>query len=87
MFQSNSRFKALDTLVVNVHSAKMPVGFGGGAIKGMGSPISVMAHLKKSIIEIKATDNSLPHALIIAIARIEHNSYYEPTVKVGKYVL
>jgi len=26
--QSNSRFNALDTLVLDVHSVKMPVGFG-----------------------------------------------------------
>ena len=33
--QSNSRFNALDTLVVTGHSIKMPVGF-GRAIKRMG---------------------------------------------------
>ena len=33
--QSNSRFNALDTLVINVHFVKMPEGFGGGAIKTM----------------------------------------------------
>ena len=31
--QSNSRFEALDTLVVSVHSVKMPVGLGRCAIK------------------------------------------------------
>ena len=31
--QSNARFNALDTLVVTVHSVKMPVGHGKGAIK------------------------------------------------------
>ena len=55
--QSNSRFNALDTLVVNVHSVKMPLGFGGGGIKIMGRPVSVLAHLKKSIIQVKATEN------------------------------
>ena len=43
--QTNSRFNALDTLVVNVHSVKLPVGFGG--IKTMGRAVSVLAHLKK----------------------------------------
>jgi len=43
--QTNSRFNALDTVVVNVHSVKMPVGFGG--IKTMGRSASVLAHLKK----------------------------------------
>ena len=51
--QSNSRFNALDKLVVTVHSVKMPVGFGRG-VKTKGRPISVMAHLKRSIIEVKA---------------------------------
>jgi len=34
--QSNARFKALDTLVVTVHSVKMPVGFGRVALKSRG---------------------------------------------------
>ena len=78
--QSNSRFNALDTLVVNVHSVKMPVGFESVAIKTMGRPISVVTHLKKTITEIKAT----AHALIIAIAGIEHDSNYESYRKVWK---
>ena len=73
--QSNSTFNALDTLVVNVHSVKILVGFGD--IKTMGRPVSVLAHLKKCIIQVKATENCLAHALIIAIARIEHDSNYE----------
>ena len=56
--QSNSRFNALDTLVVTVHSVKMPVGFDKRAIKSMGRPLSVMAHLRQSIVEV----NTHPHA-------------------------
>jgi len=52
--QSNARFNALDTLVVTVHSVKMPVGYGKHAIKCMGRPLSVMAQLKSSIVEVKA---------------------------------
>jgi len=74
--QSNSRFNALETLVVTVHSVKMPVGFGYG-IKTKGRPLSVMAHLKRSIVEIKATDNCLAHAFIIAIASVEKDSNYD----------
>ena len=48
--QSNSRFNALDTLTVVLHSVRMPAGFGIGGIKTMGRPLSVMAHLKKSIV-------------------------------------
>jgi hypothetical protein len=47
--QSNAKFGATDRLIVTVHSVKMPVGFGGG-IKTKGRQLSVMAHLKRSII-------------------------------------
>ena len=73
--KSNSRFNALVRLVMTVHSVKMPVGFGGG-VKTKGRPISVMAHLKKSIIEIKAENNCLAHALLIVISRINNDSNY-----------
>jgi len=49
--QSNSRFNALNTLVVRVHSVKMPVGFRRVALKSRDRPLSVIVHLKKSIVE------------------------------------
>jgi hypothetical protein len=52
--QSNSRFNAMDKLVIDVHSVKMPVGFGKKALKTKGRPLSVMAHLKRSIVEVQA---------------------------------
>jgi len=58
--QSNSRFNALDTLVVTVHSLKMPVGFGRCAMKSRGRPLSVMAHLKRSNVVVKAEQNCQP---------------------------
>ena len=69
--QSNSRFKAIDTLIMTVHSIMMPVGFGTRAIKSKGITLSVMARLKTSVAEVKATINCLPRALIIAIAKEE----------------
>ena len=51
--QSNSRFNALDTLTVVLHSVKMPVDFGGHGFKTKCRPISVIAHLKKSIVQVK----------------------------------
>ena len=72
--QLNSRFNALDGLVMTVHSVKMPVGFGG--VKTKSRPISGMAHLKKSIIEVKAENICLAHALLIAISRINKDSNY-----------
>jgi hypothetical protein len=74
--QSNSTFNALDKLIVEVHSVRMPVGFGGG-VKTKGRPLTVMAHLKKSIVEVTAAENCLAHALIIAIARLTNDSNYK----------
>jgi hypothetical protein len=45
----------------------MPAGFGG--IKSKGRPVKVIAHLKRSTIEVKADTNCLAHALIIVIAK------------------
>jgi hypothetical protein len=66
--QSNARFNALDKLIMVVHSVKMPVAH--GRVKTKGRQLSDMAHLKKSITEVKAEQNCLAHALIIAIAGI-----------------
>jgi len=81
--QSNSRLNALDTLVVTVYSVRMPVAFGKHAIKRRGSPFSVMAHLNRSIVEVKAKVNCSAHALLIAIGKVENdpncNSYRKVT--------
>jgi hypothetical protein len=61
--QSNSRFNALDKLVIEVHSVKMPVGFGKTALKTKGRPLSVMAHLKRSIVEVHAEEYWSPTPL------------------------
>jgi len=57
----------------------MPIDFGKRAIKSRGRQPSVMAHLKKSIVELQAEETCLAHALIIAISRLEidlnYNSY------------
>jgi hypothetical protein len=42
----------------------------------MGRPLSVMAHVKRSIIEVNADKNCLAHALIIAIARLTKDPNY-----------
>ena len=49
--QSDLGFNALDRLVMNVQWVKMAVGFGGG-VKTEGRSVSVMAHLKKSIVRV-----------------------------------
>jgi hypothetical protein len=46
--QSNSRFNALEKLVLEVYSVKMPVGFGGDGIKTKGRSLDTLAHLKIS---------------------------------------
>jgi len=55
----------------------MPVRFGKRAVKSKGRPLSVMAHVKHSIIEVKAETNCLAHALIIAIARLTNDPNYK----------
>jgi len=75
--QSNSRFNALSTLVVAVHSIKMPGGFGKRARKSVDRPLYTMAHLKKSIVEVKTEENCLTHALVIAIAKVENDPNYK----------
>jgi hypothetical protein len=77
--QSNSMFNALDTLSIEVHSFRMSVGFGfqGNDINTIGRPLSVMAHLKQSIIQVKSETNCLAHALIIAIAKIANDPDYK----------
>jgi len=49
----------------------------GYGIKSKGRSLSVMAHLKKNIVEMKAEVNCLAHALIIAIARVENDANYK----------
>jgi hypothetical protein len=68
----------LDKLAIEVHTVKMAGGFGRG-IKNKGTPLSVMANLKSSIVEVRAEKNCLAHALTIAIAKLtddpNYNSY------------
>jgi hypothetical protein len=73
--QSNARFNAIDRLVVDVHSVKMPVGFGG--LKTKGRPLAELAHLKRSIVKVKAEQNCLAHALVIAIAKHTNDRNYK----------
>ena len=75
--QSNARFNALHKLVVVVHSVAMPVGFGRVAVKTKGRQLAAMAHLKRSIVEVRAEENCLAHALIIAIARFNKDRNYD----------
>ena len=54
----------------------MPAVFGWG-INTNGRPLSVMAQLKGSIVEVKAQENCLAHAIIIAIERLENDANYK----------
>ena len=67
----------MDRLVVVIHSVRMPVGFGRTALRNKGRPVANMAHLKSSIIEVKAENSCLAHALIIAIARMNKEPIYQ----------
>jgi len=55
----------------------MPVGFGKHAITSRGRPLSVMAHFKKSIVEVKAEEHCSAHAQIIAITKVDNNPNYK----------
>jgi len=59
----NIRFNALDASVLNLHSVGLLVGFGKHAMKRNGRPLSIMAHLKSSIVGVKTTENCLAYAL------------------------
>jgi len=72
--QSNARFNALDTLVMTVHSVKMPIDHGGNGIATKGRPLDIMVHLKRSIVQVKAKSNCLAHALVIAKAKVDGDS-------------
>jgi hypothetical protein len=55
----------------------MPVGFGyRGVLKTKGRPLSVLARLKTSIVEVKAEENCLAHALVIAEVKLKNNPKY-----------
>ena len=77
VIQSNARFNFLDNLVVVVHSVAMSIGFGLVAVKTKGRQFAAMAHLKRSIVEVKAEKNCVAHALIIAIARYDNDPNYD----------
>jgi len=46
-------------------------------MKSRGRQLSVMAHLKTSLVEVKASQNCLAHAIIIAIAKVENDPNYK----------
>ena len=75
--QSNARFNAMDRLIVVVHTVKMPVSFGRTAQGSKGRIVANLAHLKRSVIEVKEENNCLAHALIVAIARLEKDPNYQ----------
>ena len=75
--QSNATYQAVDNLTFHVHSIGMPVGLGKKAEKSKGRPLSKTAHLKRSIVEVKARDNCLVHALVIAVARLANDPNYK----------
>jgi hypothetical protein len=65
---------------MTVHSIKIPVGNGGG-IPTKGRPLNTMVHLKRSIIEVKAENNCLAHALVIAVAKLTNDRDYKAYIQ------
>ena len=60
---------------MTIHSLTMPVVF-GRAIKSKVRPLSFMAQLKTSVVDLKAEGNCLSHAIIISIGKSENNQEY-----------
>lgn len=59
------------TLVLEVHAVKMPVGFDRkDAFKTMGRQLANLVHLKRSIVEVKAEKDCLAYALLIGITKV-----------------
>jgi len=56
---------------VNIDSVRIPVRFGNHASKSEGRPLSVMAHLKTSVVELKTEDNCLAHSVTLDIAKAD----------------
>ena len=54
----------------------MSFGFCKHAIKCRGKLLPVISHLKRSVVEVRAEENCLTHALIIAIAKLDKDSIY-----------
>jgi hypothetical protein len=85
MAQSNARSNSLDILTVIIHAVRMAVEF--GRVKTKDRPLSVIADLKVSIIEVKAETNCLAHALAVAIPRAKKTiRITKRIVRDGKYV-
>jgi hypothetical protein len=62
-------------MVIEVHSVKMPLGF--CRIKSKGRPLSIMAYIKRSIVEGKAEKYCLAHAIIIAVSKLTNDPNYD----------
>jgi hypothetical protein len=54
----------------------MPIG-NSEEIAAKGRSLANTAHLKKSIVEVKAKENSPDHALVIAIAKLTNDQNYK----------
>jgi len=55
----------------------MSIVYGNHAIKSIFRHLSVMAYIKKRIAEVKAEENCLAHALLIAIARVDNDANFK----------
>jgi hypothetical protein len=64
---------------VDVRSVKMPAGF--GRLRAKGRPLAELAHLKHSIVNVKAEQNCLAHALVIVIAKVTNDPNYKANIQ------
>jgi len=75
--QSNARYQGLDTLTFHVFSFGMPVGSCKKAESSKGRPISTIAHIKRRIVEVKAKEICVEHALVIAVVRVTNDPDFQ----------
>jgi hypothetical protein len=64
----------------------MPVEFGKRAETSKGRPLLVMAHLKRFIVEVKADENCLAYALVIAVVKVTNDPHYKAYIQ-GRKIL
>jgi hypothetical protein len=59
----------------------MPIGNGGGKIPAKGRPLAKHGTLKRGIVEVRAENNNLANALMIAIAKLSIDPNYKAFIQ------
>ena len=79
--QSNARFGLCERLEVNLDHGRMPVGNGKTAEKTKEKYLELLSSIKRSIVVVQTAIFCLPHALIIAMSRVNGDPKYISYIK------